>query len=183
MNITYGVLMRLFSGFSLSSGGCWDWKKGKTRKGYGRIKVGGTTVAAHRAMATALWGSVPDGLVVMHTCDNPGCVNPSHLRVGTQSENILDAFRKGRKTMPMRRLKLEGKRFGGWVVESFAGVDGSNHALWRCVHDDGRVRNRYGHHLLESKVLIEGTCLSGGSDTISMPPGRDTLFGGMNASP
>jgi hypothetical protein len=45
-------------------------------------------------------GDIPDGMVVMHSCDNRMCVNPAHLSVGTQSQNILDAIERGRKTLP-----------------------------------------------------------------------------------
>lgn len=71
---------------------CWPWAGTKTRGGYGTFR--GTT--AHRVAFERANGPIPDGLVVMHTCDNPSCCNPEHLRAGTQQENIADMWAKGR---------------------------------------------------------------------------------------
>jgi hypothetical protein len=81
--------------------GCWPWTGNGTPKGYGQIGAGGKggkTVFAHRLSYEIHNGPIPAGLVVMHSCDNPGCVNPAHLRAGTQSENIKEAFQKLRKS-------------------------------------------------------------------------------------
>lgn len=74
---------------------CWEWEAYRDKDGYGRFRLNGKKWQAHR-VAVLLDGRNPEGKVVMHTCDNPGCVNPSHLVVGTQQENIRDALRKGR---------------------------------------------------------------------------------------
>lgn len=82
------------------SAGCWPWTGSKTPKGYGKLGEGGKGgrgLLAHRFSYEVHKGQIPHGLVVMHSCDNPSCVNPDHLTTGTQSENILDSFRKGRK--------------------------------------------------------------------------------------
>lgn len=87
-----------------TSGDCWLWAGGSVnKKGYGQIQTGGKGskhVLAHRLSYEMHHGVIPDGMVVMHKCDNPSCVNPDHLRVGTQSENIIDAMTKGRKVLP-----------------------------------------------------------------------------------
>ena len=85
--------------------GCWEWMgKSKDHRGYGQIGMGGKGAKqelVHRFSYTLHKGQIPDGLVVMHACDNPRCVNPDHLSVGTKSENTLDAVRKGRwKAIP-----------------------------------------------------------------------------------
>lgn len=86
--------------FVQKSDGCWLWKSSFTVKGYGKLGGGGRggkQLLAHRVSYEIHHGEIPDGMVVMHKCDNPACVNPDHLQVGTQSENILDSLSKGRK--------------------------------------------------------------------------------------
>lgn len=78
--------------------GCWVWIAGSTRTGYGRHYVNGTTVYAHRH-AYELWiGPIPNGLYVLHKCDNPSCVNPQHLFVGSHLDNVADMIAKGRNS-------------------------------------------------------------------------------------
>lgn len=75
---------------------CWPWAYGRDPQGYGQGPFGWTR-KAHRESYRLTHGVRPERPhVVMHTCDNPPCVNPAHLRLGTQSENILDSSRKGR---------------------------------------------------------------------------------------
>jgi len=75
---------------------CWDWA-GHTRwDGYGRFRHQHKAVFAHRYSYELHHGQIPDGMSVMHTCDNPICTNPKHLRVGTHQENMDDMRAKGR---------------------------------------------------------------------------------------
>ncbi len=64
--------------------------------GYGFVTVGGRRVAAHRLAWALHNGADPTGKVVMHTCDNPPCINPEHLVLGTHADNVADKVRKGR---------------------------------------------------------------------------------------
>lgn len=77
--------------------GCWIWTgTGIEANGYARIKVNGERILVHRMSWVMAFGSVPSGLVVCHRCDVPLCVNPDHLFVGTQKDNIADMMAKGR---------------------------------------------------------------------------------------
>ena len=82
-----------------AGGGCHLWTGTKNTLGYGMFAIGGKQVLAHR-LAHALATGDATAPVVMHTCDNPSCVNPSHLRRGTHMDNVADMHAKGRNVSP-----------------------------------------------------------------------------------
>jgi hypothetical protein len=87
--------------------GCWLWEGSVTSDGYGRIGVGrGISRNAHRVSYSAFVCPIPDGMHVLHHCDTPCCVNPSHLFLGSHIDNIRDMDRKG------RRANTAGERNG-----------------------------------------------------------------------
>lgn len=91
-------LMRYVSPEPMS--GCWLWTGGLhgngKSSGYGSFGLGGKPVKAHRASFMLLKGPIPKGMSVCHKCDVRSCVNPDHLFLGTQRDNVLDMHKKGR---------------------------------------------------------------------------------------
>lgn len=79
------------------SGKCWVWTKDKYNYGYGKISIGeGKQMRAHRFMYIKEFGDIPESMNVLHKCDNPSCVNPNHLYLGTQKDNVVDMMSKNR---------------------------------------------------------------------------------------
>jgi hypothetical protein len=79
---------------------CWLWTGHKDPNGYGRIAMGRELLEkSHRMSYMIHKGPIPKGLVVMHICDNPPCVNPDHLQIGTNADNLNDSYKKGRHKM------------------------------------------------------------------------------------
>lgn len=87
--------------------GCWMWTgctAGRGTTSYGKITVtGNIRVGAHRASWMLFRGPIPEGLWVLHHCDTPGCVKPSHLYLGTQADNMRDMSQRERHSGPLRR--------------------------------------------------------------------------------
>lgn len=93
---------------------CWNWNRSKVQDGYGRIGYKGKLYLAHRlSLHLRGWMSFEElanpKIVVMHTCDNPGCINPHHLHKGTQQENIADRKSKGRTAKHLQRRDAFGR--------------------------------------------------------------------------
>lgn len=84
----------------LSDMDCWEWTACKNKKGYGALVRDGKGRIASRESWMLANGPIPKGLCVLHRCDNPPCVNPSHLFLGTAKDNALDALQKGRLVVP-----------------------------------------------------------------------------------
>ncbi len=79
-----------------TSGECWEWTGGRNADGYGKCQINGKTLLAHRVAWSLAHGQDPGHNVVLHLCDNPACVRPDHLRLGTQADNVRDMFSKRR---------------------------------------------------------------------------------------
>jgi len=82
---------------------CWPWLATKSKLGYGKFTLGvNNKVCAHRYSYELTVGPIPNGLLVCHKCDNPKCVNPAHLFIGSHKDNMQDAVRKGRQARGRR---------------------------------------------------------------------------------
>jgi len=86
--------------YTKDKAGCWIWNGATTNFGHGRIKINNKTLSVHRISYEIHRGKIPNGLFVCHHCDNPTCINPKHLFLGTRSDNMKDAYNKGRIKIP-----------------------------------------------------------------------------------
>ncbi|WP_324101275.1 HNH endonuclease signature motif containing protein [Noviherbaspirillum sp.] len=94
--------------------GCWNWAKYKNKDGYGGVWYQGKMRRAPRVAFEAFLTPIPDGKLVLHKCDNPACINPDHLFLGTHRDNAEDRNRKQRQTQgerhPNAKLSAEQVR-------------------------------------------------------------------------
>ena len=110
-DLTRALIARFHTKYEKSDG-CWLWQAGKFHRGYGMVNLGRNirgqqfTTYAHRVAYVLAHGPIEPGQVVMHACDVPGCVNPSHLSLGTQGDNNRDCFAKGRQPKTRVRGKV-----------------------------------------------------------------------------
>lgn len=132
---------------------CWRWMGATNNQGYGVLAVYSgdkrQRVLAHRLSIVIATGADIDGRVVMHTCDNPLCVNPDHLRIGTQADNVRDALRKGRlnlaglalgqRTRPIANVKKTACKHGHEYTPENTYRDPKGHRRCReCAQESRR---------------------------------------------
>lgn len=79
-----------------SAGECWEWRGKLHPDGYAQFRVDGIETLVHRFSWELHYGAIPKEMCVLHRCDKPSCVNPNHLFLGTQKDNMQDASHKGR---------------------------------------------------------------------------------------
>lgn len=114
---------------------CWIWTRGKTAAGYGRI---GKDEYTHRTIWKLIHGKFRKAFMFLHKCDNPPCIRPKHLFVGTRSDNIQDAIAKGRLRNQHTRKShcMRGHRFN---KKNTRFSKGRNNHVWRVCRTCRRI--------------------------------------------
>lgn len=118
------TVQRLRSRSIVTNTGCWEWLGYKDKDGYGQIGYLGQRHAAHRVsfILRNPPGALPPGGVVRHKCDNPSCINPYHLEVGTHADNVEDKIRRGRQPsgeeIANSKLTKDDVRYVKFLIES-----------------------------------------------------------------
>ena len=88
------IMQRFMDNVAMAPG-CWEWHGPMSECNYGRFFYKGRNWKAHRVAYELMVGPIPEGMFILHSCDNPKCVNPLHLRPGTAADNMADAKSKG----------------------------------------------------------------------------------------
>lgn len=101
---------RFHASYTKIDSGCWEWQNKRDRYGYGIFKLGGKSLKAHRYSFQTHNEFFDKKLHVLHRCDNPCCVNPEHLFLGTNLDNIRDKMQKNRTRTKYKKLTDEEKR-------------------------------------------------------------------------
>jgi hypothetical protein len=96
-----------YHGWTVTDLGCWEWRGALNEHGYGWLKWKQKYWLAHRFAYDTWVGNIPDGQVVCHACDNPKCINPKHLWLGTPAQNRMDMYTKGRHGRKLTRDQAE----------------------------------------------------------------------------
>jgi len=138
---------------------CWIWLGYKVDKGYGQVGRECKVVLVHRVAYELTYGHIRPGLYVCHSCDNPSCVNPLHLFLGTAADNAMDMIRKNRQANGAHKLSPDEVR------------------EIRLLYERGRGGGGYGNsRLLAEKYGVDQTVIQAVAQGkrykhIPMPPG------------
>lgn len=104
------IKIRLKANVAVSEAGCWNRTTSSDKGGYTKIWHLGASRWAHRVSWTVFRGEIPSGIDVLHRCDNPKCINPDHLFLGTHTDNMRDMLAKNRRKMPAGKDHMLAKR-------------------------------------------------------------------------
>lgn len=120
--------------------GCWIWIGGSFENGYGVFRIHSKNKKAHRMSFEFYKGSIPDGMVVCHRCDNKFCVNPDHLFLGSMLDNVTDMISKGRKHYPKGELHGQSKLKTADVIHIRQHADSIGH---KAIADKFGISQKY----------------------------------------
>jgi len=133
------LLVRFFKKIRVPSAdpdACWEWTGARTRGGYGHIGAGRRTLKAHRVAWEIANGPIPDGMVVRHKCNNPPCVRPLHLELGTHADNNRDMAARCRGRCSAVGLPYgvspHGRR---WKVQIWTGGHGQHLGTFGTIEE------------------------------------------------
>jgi hypothetical protein len=153
----------------LKTDGCWLWQAGTNEHGYGLIQVGKRSAnnpvpsKAHRVAWELTYGPIPEGENVLHNCpggDNPACVNPAHLFLGSQKDNVRDMWAKGRagtRSYPGRKVS-PGQIFRGTANKS-AKLDDDKVRAIRKAYAAGATQTRLAEQFGVSQAVVSKVVL------------------------
>ena len=119
--------------------GCWLWNANKNNKGYGMFHVIGNKKLAHRISWQLRYGEIPEGMHVLHLCNTPACVKPTHLFLGTHQENMQDKLNHGRAHYTSNKFSEETRK----LITSMRGARQSVNKIAAAVGCDKATIVRY----------------------------------------
>lgn len=124
-------ISRFWSHVSVVDGSCWEWTGPKQSFGYGVSYYANRNILAHRRSWMIRHGDIPPGLCVLHKCDNPACVNPDHLFLGSRIENNEDCNSKGRRSVGEKHVTSKITEMVAIEIKS-------------CIHPPSHYVKEYG---------------------------------------
>lgn len=136
-----------------AANGCWEWVAAKAAQRYAFLQHEGKNILGHRYVYELTHGSIPDGMVVRHKCDNKCCINPEHLELGTNADNMRDKAERGRATRgeTHHKAKLSEVEVVSILTSGYSNVEeAQRHGVSEAVISNIRRRRIWKHVKFES---------------------------------
>jgi len=136
---------------------CWEWQTGKDKDGYGRFSIRhDKTYRAHRFSYEYYFGTIPNKMLICHTCDNTSCVNPHHLFIGTNTDNLQDMSNKGRSTFGEK--SANAVLTDDFVIDILEGVISNKYKNIQDIMDNYHVSRPTVHRIFNGESWTHITC-------------------------
>ena len=123
----------LLANSTRSESGCLEWDLFRNPKGYGMTRYLGNKRLAHRVSYTLFVGDIPEGSQVLHSCDNPCCIEPAHLSVGSNMDNVIDKVNKGRAAVKLTEETVLAIRAATGTQREIAAKFNIGHSMVHCI--------------------------------------------------